>query len=320
MYKIIGADQKEYGPVSAEQIRQWFAEHRLNGQSSIWSEASGEWKPLSAYAEFADLLPTVPLAAPPTVGGYAPATGLSPEVFNRDYDLDIGRCISDSWNLLKSNFGLVVGGSAIFLVIQLGLSGLANIPFIGLLFSLASVVLGGPLMGGLYYFLLKVMRRQPAEVGDVFAGFRISFGQLLLGYLVVAMLTFLTMLPGAVIMGIPIFLMIQHNAAEVLPVLVAVLGLVIAIIPATYVSVCWIFTLPLIIDKQMDFWPAMGASRTMVNKHWWLVFGLLVVCGLLYFAGFIACCVGLFFALPLMLGAILYAYERIFSEPAARAP
>jgi hypothetical protein len=30
VYHVIGSDQKEYGPVSAAQIRQWFAEGRLH--------------------------------------------------------------------------------------------------------------------------------------------------------------------------------------------------------------------------------------------------------------------------------------------------
>src|SRR5256884_2188133 len=33
MYKIIGADQKEYGPITADQVRQWMAEGRANGQT-----------------------------------------------------------------------------------------------------------------------------------------------------------------------------------------------------------------------------------------------------------------------------------------------
>ena len=30
MYKIIGADKKEYGPITADQLRQWLAEGRVN--------------------------------------------------------------------------------------------------------------------------------------------------------------------------------------------------------------------------------------------------------------------------------------------------
>jgi uncharacterized membrane protein len=315
MYKIIGADQKEYGPVSLEQMRQWFSERRVNGQTSVWSEAGGEWKPLAAYAEFADLV----AAMPPTAvapAAYAPAGVLPPDMLSRDYDLDIGRCISQAWELLTNNFGMVFGGAAIFLLIQAGLGGLAQIPFIGLLFSLASLVVSGPLMGGLYYFLLKNIRRQPVEISDIFAGFRMCFGQLCLGYIVVAILTGLSMLPGGVIVAVPIIWMVHHNAAAAGPILVAMVGLIIAMIPAVYLSVSWIFSLPLIIDKQMEFWPAMGASRKMVGKHFWLVFGLLVVCGLIYLAGFLVCCVGLFFALPLILGAMMYGYESIFSAPA----
>ena len=317
MYKIIGADQKEYGPVTAEQMRQWLIEGRVNGQTSVWSEATGGWKPLAAYSEFADLVASKPSVAsePPPYGAQP---GLPPDLLARDYDLDIGRCIGDSWNLLKGNFGLIFGGGAIFLLIQLGLSGFAQIPFVGLVFSLASLILTGPLMGGIYYFMLKNIRRQPAEIGDIFAGFRLAFGQLLLGYIVAALLAGLAALPGLAIMGIPIFMMIRHHAVEAGPFLAALLGFVIAMIPAIYLGVSWMFSLPLIIDKQMEFWPAMSASRRMVGKHWWLVFGLLVVCGLINLVGFMACCVGIFFSLPIVFGAMMFAYESIFSAPAAR--
>jgi hypothetical protein len=55
MYKIIGADQKEYGPLPAEQIRQWITEGRLNGQTSACAEGSQEWKPLATFEEFAGM-------------------------------------------------------------------------------------------------------------------------------------------------------------------------------------------------------------------------------------------------------------------------
>lgn len=56
MYRVLGADQKEYGPVSDEQIRQWIAERRLNAQSLVMGESAVAWKPLSTYPEFASLL------------------------------------------------------------------------------------------------------------------------------------------------------------------------------------------------------------------------------------------------------------------------
>lgn len=70
MYKIIGTDGKEYGPVSADQIRQWVAESRLNAQSKVQAEGGAEWKPLSTLPEFADAL----AAKSPTAGPPLPAT------------------------------------------------------------------------------------------------------------------------------------------------------------------------------------------------------------------------------------------------------
>lgn len=66
MYKIRGADQKEYGPVSAEVVRQWIAQRRANGQTVAQSEGSIDWKPLSDFPEFSEALATGVL--PPPIG------------------------------------------------------------------------------------------------------------------------------------------------------------------------------------------------------------------------------------------------------------
>jgi len=74
-YKIIGSDQKEYGPVSLEQLRQWVAEGRMNGQTMVQPEGGTDWQPLSTFPELMPL--AAPAAAPlPTsepVTGKAPA-------------------------------------------------------------------------------------------------------------------------------------------------------------------------------------------------------------------------------------------------------
>ena len=36
----------------------------------------------------------------------------------------------------------------------------------------------------------------------------------------------------------------------------------------------------LVIDKKLEFWPAMELSRKVITHHWWTIFGLLLVCGL----------------------------------------
>jgi hypothetical protein len=79
------------------------------------------------------------------------------------------------------------------------------------------------------------------------------------------------------------------------------------------------FTLPLVVDKHIDFWSAMELSRQVVTKHWWKFFALALVLGVLSFAGVIAFIVGSFVMVPLVLATLLYAYEDIFGgiKPAA---
>jgi hypothetical protein len=64
MYILIGADQKEYGPVAADEVRAWIAEGRANGQTLARFEG-GPWKPLSTFPEFVGSLGAAPQPAPP---------------------------------------------------------------------------------------------------------------------------------------------------------------------------------------------------------------------------------------------------------------
>jgi uncharacterized membrane protein len=87
----------------------------------------------------------------------------------------------------------------------------------------------------------------------------------------------------------------------------------LCMIPACYLQVSWLFTLPLIIDKGMDFGKAMKTSWQRVNLHWWQVFGLVVVAWLVSMVGILACCVGVFVTIPIKFAALMFAYETIYS-------
>jgi len=62
-YKIIGGDQKEYGTVSAEDMRKWIAEGRLNTQTLTKGEGDEEFRPLGGFPEFVDALAAAAAAA-----------------------------------------------------------------------------------------------------------------------------------------------------------------------------------------------------------------------------------------------------------------
>jgi len=60
MYKFIGADNQQYGPVNLDQMRRWLAENRLRAETMVQAEGSLDWKPLHAFPELAAELKSIP--------------------------------------------------------------------------------------------------------------------------------------------------------------------------------------------------------------------------------------------------------------------
>lgn len=68
MFNILGADGKEYGPVTPEVLRQWIAERRAAGHTKVRADGTSEWKALAEWPEFApDLTMMPPPPLPPVL-------------------------------------------------------------------------------------------------------------------------------------------------------------------------------------------------------------------------------------------------------------
>jgi len=80
MFKILGGDGKEYGPVTADQIKQWIGEGRANHATMAKAEGDISWKPLAQYPEFAELLGVQPPALATPTAGAPPAVPAVPTV------------------------------------------------------------------------------------------------------------------------------------------------------------------------------------------------------------------------------------------------
>jgi glycerophosphoryl diester phosphodiesterase family protein len=156
--------------------------------------------------------------------------------------------------------------------------GLAFVPVVGW-------AVGFVLLGGLDYMFLRRIRGEEVLIGDLFAGFNIALINLVLVGLIKAVLT-----------GV---------------------GLLLCILPGIYLGVGYVFALPLVIDKKMDFWPAMEVSRQVVHQHWWSVFLLVIVVGLIAFAGCIVCFVGMLISVPVASAALMFVYEDLFGPKTA---
>jgi hypothetical protein len=78
MFKILGADGKEYGPVAVDQIIRWIGEGRANHETMMQRQGEFDWKPLSQFAEFAEALGVKPpVVAPPPSFAPAPVTAVA---------------------------------------------------------------------------------------------------------------------------------------------------------------------------------------------------------------------------------------------------
>lgn len=63
MFKILGSDGKEYGPVTTEQLRQWISEGRAGGQTRVKPDGAADWMLLNTVPEFAEVFHAPPVDA-----------------------------------------------------------------------------------------------------------------------------------------------------------------------------------------------------------------------------------------------------------------
>jgi GYF domain 2 len=246
LYKIIGGDQKEYGPSTDEELRQWIDEGRLNGQSLARLEGESDWRPLSTLPEFSDALKAqaARFAPPPsTPPPLKPQTPPDAEFFARPTVLRPMRCLRLSWELMTANLGLFF--SATSLVWLCGVIGQLLAPL-----EIVYWLIQGVLYGGLYLIILKRIRGQPAMPSEIFSGFRFAFAQLALAGMVISLLTWL--------------------------------GYIFCLLPGIYLAVIWALGVPLVADKGLEFWSAMELSRKVVSRVWFEMLGLMVLAFLPY--------------------------------------
>lgn len=254
-----------------------------------------EKKPELRYQQASQVKTAVETIASAGPAGGGPATAPPPpklefllrDALAQDYRISIRSCVRRGWGLVRGNFWPLVGISALIWVL------LAIAHSAGVLItsghdrtngggSVLGLLVSGPLIGGLYFFFLQKLRGQPVAVETAFAGFSSRFLHLFLGSFVSFLLTGL--------------------------------GFLCLILPGIYLWVAWTFTLPLIIDKRLEFWSAMELSRKVVGRHWWKLFALVLVLALLHVVGFFAFCVGILVAAPIATASLMYAYEDIFGQ------
>lgn len=157
---------------------------------------------------------------------------------------------------------------------------LGNYIVISLLFAVLSGVplIQGPLIAGFHIFTMKKLSGRNAEFGDLFKGFNF-FVPTLVASLLIGLFTFA--------------------------------GTLLCIIPGLVVAAMYKFTYLFIVDKRMDFWPAMQASHAVVKNDYFGFTMFLILAFLVNVLGLLCCFVGLLVTIPLTFAAITVAYKEI---------
>ncbi len=324
MFTILGADGKEYGPVTTAKIHEWLNGGRANLSTQARRDGETDWKTLGAFAEFnaAPVAAIPPPAGVPTLAPGSAADALKPAeptgtikeiaaaYAARAKLIDPFDCLGRSFALWKANLLPLVGVTLLIMLIQM------VIGFIPLLGMFSGLFLNGVFYGGLYYYYLGKIRGEPREVGDAFAGFSRAFVPLMLAGLLSAVLIITVMVP---FFG-PLFLVFikaalagGHAQPDFSGLSVGFVFL--GIIPLIYLSIAWVFTFVLVIDKGLGPWTAMEVGRRVVTGQWFRVFITLFFGAILAMLGLIGLIIGVFFTIPLMIGATLCAYEDLFNQP-----
>ncbi len=146
----------------------------------------------------------------------------------------------------------------------------------------ANMLVAPPLLAGLYLMILSLDRGEPLRIGRLFDGF--SF-------------------------FVPVVI------ASVLVSVIVTIGIFLLLLPGIYAAVVYGITTLLIVDRGLDFWPAMETSRKTLHRHFWPYLVLVLLLGILLILGSIPFGLGLLVAVPVCIAAQYCFYRDLAPAP-----
>lgn len=151
-------------------------------------------------------------------------------------------------------------------------------------------ILSGPMYAGVAIVTLGLLDGTSPRpvVGDVFKGFQFFLPSFLL---------MLVLLGASMVVGM-------------------VLG-PLSLVASWVLSALTMFSIFLIVERGMDFWPAIVASYEVVKENFWVLLALVVVSSIISTLGFVACCVGVFVTMPFYSCVLAVAYRKVVGASSA---
>ena len=212
-------------------------------------------------------------------------------------------CIRAGWELIRSQYWLFVGMTVVGIII-------GSVVPLGILW--------GPMVCGIYLALFQTRRGQPIEFGLLFKGFD-YFGDAVIATLLHMVPMVIIIAPAYILYIVGMFGMMaasqngEPNPGAMLGFfgIFGVVWLVIMLLMIV-LSVVFVFAYPLIVDRRLKGFDAVRLSIRAGFANFWRLLGMLILTGLLTFAGVLLCYVGVFLVMPIGYAAVAAAYEQVF--------
>jgi hypothetical protein len=147
MYRVLGTDEKEYGPVSADVVLRWIREGRANALTKVRVEAGADWRPLGEFPEFAAVFRPGP--RPPPLPAQ-PSVHAAPRERGRPSGLATA-------SLVLGILALPTCGLTSLIGLPLGIVALRKIKRSGGRLTGQGVATAGVCVSGVLFLLLPVM-------------------------------------------------------------------------------------------------------------------------------------------------------------------
>jgi uncharacterized membrane protein len=315
------------GPVTATDLLDLHRRGEIMAESLVWRDGFADWIPFAS----SELAPSLPKpSGPPPVPMLAPmgpppvpvsAIPFVPRTvrLRPDFRPSIRSCYGRAWELLKTRFWPFIG---CFALITLILS-------VAYQFYLPAFFLTLPLMGGLYWYILRVARGETANFEMLFEGFRRQFGPLAIANLILSGFAIGIFLVIALIFGLLIAALgagtslFDSNGED--PLLIGgmigggILLLFILLFPLMILSFVGYFATLLILEGELKAGQALSLAWTATKPHLFKI-GVFSMLGLfLTYAGILALYFGVFITGAWSTIASVYLYEDAFGEDKAGA-
>lgn len=290
------------GPLSDLEFSERVNRGEVHAKTWIWHHHFPQWKQWDQVLQEG------------TYSGHSEGSGTD------DNRPKVGPILQEAWGLFCRHPWGVIGRVSLSLLVGLLVTGTSWIlqlllPVVG---GLVGILVMGPLNTGTALMLLEYRRSGVLSLRTVRRAFGPRYPQLILGQVVQTALLMLASLPlllGTVLLIAPwVILKLQLGRVPaglgLIGLGVDMLLMLLGVVLFFYFSVAWMYAPLLILDRGMDFWPAMKRSRQVTDQHPWLFSWFLLVVSVIAPSGLLLFGVGIFATVPLAMLMVVLAYER----------